>query len=96
LKSTRALDPQQCFVVRTLLMHEFRRVLLRDPQLPQQLLPKDWPGDTARQICRELYSVTQRAAEQYLTDVLETPDGPLPAAADYFYERFGGVLSRNT
>lgn len=95
LKSARSLDPEQCFVVRTLLMHEFRRVLLRDPQLPPQLLPNDWPGDVARQICREIYSVTQCAAEKYLMDVLETAEGPLPAAAAYFYERFGGVLSKN-
>jgi len=26
-----------------------------------------------------------------LTTVLETADGPLPQAADYFYERFGGI-----
>src|SRR5262249_25791531 len=31
----KAFDPQQCFVVRTLLIHEFRRVILHDPQLPQ-------------------------------------------------------------
>lgn len=93
LKSSAEIDPQQCFVVRTLLMHEFRRVLLRDPQLPQQLLPRDWPGETARRMCRELYSVTQCGAEQYLMDVLETIDGPLPAPAGYFFQRFGGALT---
>lgn len=86
-------DPEQCFVVRTLLMHEFRRVLLRDPQLPPQLLPRSWPGETARRMCRELYSVTQCGAEQYLADVLETVDGPLPPPADYFFRRFGGILN---
>ena len=95
LKSARSLDPEQSFVVRTLLMHEFRRVLLRDPQLPPQLLPQDWPGDTARLICRDIYTVTQCAAERYLMDVLETAEGPLPGAADYFYERFGGVLCKD-
>jgi len=95
LKATPAIDPEQCFVVRTLLMHEFRRVLLRDPQLPQQLLLKDWPGDTARLLCRDLYSVTQCGAEQYLMDVLETIEGPLPQPADYFFQRFGGVLSKD-
>ena len=93
LKTADAIDPEQCFVVRTLLMHEFRRVLLRDPQLPQQLLPKDWPGETARRLCRELYSVTQCGAERHLMDVLETIDGPLPQPAEYFFQRFGGVLS---
>ena len=42
-----ALDPQQCFVVRTLLIHAYRRVLLRDPLLPAELLPLDWPGAAA-------------------------------------------------
>src|SRR5207247_3496779 len=28
-----ALDPQHCFVVRSLLIHAFRRVTLHDPQL---------------------------------------------------------------
>ena len=95
LKSTSSLDPEQCFVVRTLLIHEYRRVLLRDPQLPQQLLPEDWPGDIARQLCRELYSITQCEAEHYLMDVLETSAGPLPEAEEYFYARFGGILTKD-
>ena len=95
LTAAEAIDPEQCFVVRTLLMHEFRRVLLRDPQLPQQLLPKDWPGEPARRMCRELYSATQCGAEQYLMDTLETIEGPLPLPAEYFFRRFGGVLSKD-
>ncbi|MFA6312690.1 MAG: phenylacetic acid degradation operon negative regulatory protein PaaX [Sterolibacterium sp.] len=95
LKTSRAIDPEQCFVVRTLLMHEFRRVLLRDPQLPQQLLPKDWPGEIARRMCRDLYSLTQCGAEQHLMDVLETVEGPLPQPANYFFQRFGGVLVKD-
>lgn len=95
LKTSRVIDPEQCFVVRTLLMHEFRRVLLRDPQLPPQLLPKDWPGETARRMCRDLYSLTQCGAEQHLMDVLETAEGPLPPPAEDFFRRFGGVLTKD-
>jgi phenylacetic acid degradation operon negative regulatory protein len=91
LKSARELDPEQCFVVRTLLMHEFRRTLLRDPQLPDQLLPHDWPGNAARQLCLELYVLTHKEAENHLMSVLETASGRLPEAAPYFYERFGGL-----
>ena len=91
LKSARDLDPEQCFVVRTLLMHEFRRTLLRDPQLPDQLLPRDWHGNIARQLCHELYVLTQKEAENHLMSVLETSSGRLPEAAPYFYERFGGL-----
>jgi phenylacetic acid degradation operon negative regulatory protein len=84
-------DPERSFVVRTLLIHEYRRVTLRDPQLPAELLPAGWSGAAARTLTRNLYALTQQAAEAHLRATLETPDGPLPAAAPYFYERFGGI-----
>ena len=95
LQRASALDPEQCFQVRTLLIHEFRRVQLRDPQLPKQLLAADWPGESARQLCRELYGVSQCGAEQHLMDILETQVGPLPEPAPYFFSRFGGTLSKD-
>ncbi|MDD5249513.1 MAG: phenylacetic acid degradation operon negative regulatory protein PaaX [Rhodocyclaceae bacterium] len=91
LRNAAALDPEQCFVIRTLLMHEFRRVQLRDPQLPRQLLASDWPGDTARAMCRDIYQLCQQHTEEHLMTVLETADGPLPRAAQSFYSRFGGI-----
>ncbi|MDK9726414.1 MAG: phenylacetic acid degradation operon negative regulatory protein PaaX [Sterolibacteriaceae bacterium MAG5] len=91
LKTVTNADPEQCFAVRTLLIHEFRRVLLRDPLLPQQLLPADWPGHAARQMCRDIYTLSQGPAEEHLLATLETAAGPLPPAAPYFYARFGGI-----
>lgn len=88
IKAARDLDPEQAFCVRTLLIHEFRRVQLRDPQLPRQLLPADWPGDSARQICSDLYTLVGPQSERHLTNVLETADGRLPDAAAYFQLRF--------
>jgi phenylacetic acid degradation operon negative regulatory protein len=83
--------PQQCFVVRTLLIHEFRRVSLHDPRLPAALLPADWPGPAAYLLCRNFYRRTHRCAEQHLAATLDTGRGSLPPAARYFYERFGGL-----
>jgi phenylacetic acid degradation operon negative regulatory protein len=91
LRGASALDPEQCFLVRTLLIHEFRRVQLRDPQLPRQLLPTGWPGDTARAMCRDIYELCQRKTEEHLMSTLETADGELPPADDRFYARFGGL-----
>ena len=91
MRSARRLDPEQCFVLRTLLMHEFRRVQLRDPQLPQQLLAADWPGHTARRLCQDIYRLIHSGAREHLMAVLETAQGPLPAPAPYFYTRFGGL-----
>jgi phenylacetic acid degradation operon negative regulatory protein len=91
LRAANSLDPEQCFLVQTLLMHHFRRALLHDPQLPEQLLPANWSGGVARQLCRDLYRITYPLAQQHLLSVCETANGPLPAAAPYFYERFGGL-----
>ena len=41
------LAPEQGFAVRTLLVHEWRKFLFRDPGLPDEVLPADWPGRRA-------------------------------------------------
>jgi phenylacetic acid degradation operon negative regulatory protein len=87
-----APDPEQCFVVRTLLIHEFRRVTLHDPQLPPAMLPARWHARDAYALCRDFYRLTYRFAEQHLAAMLETANGSLPPAAPYFYQRFGGLL----
>lgn len=92
LRGASILDPEQCFVIRTLLMHEFRRVQLRDPSLPRQLLPDDWPGHTARALCRDIYQLCWGKTEAHLMQMLETANGPLPRAAKSFHARFGGIV----
>ncbi len=84
--------PEQSFLVRTLLIHEYRRVLLRDPQLPAALLPLDWPGPAAFALCRDFYRLTHRAAERHLVATLEGARGALPPASADFYRRFGGLV----
>ena len=84
-------DPGQCFIVRTLLIHEFRRVTLHDPQLPAEMLPGRWHAHEAYALCRDFYRLTYRWAEQHLAATLETDGEPLPPAAAYFYARFGGL-----
>lgn len=85
------LDPETCFAVRTLLMHAYRRVLLRDPKLPDELLQANWPGTAARALCRNLYRLVQAPAEQHVMALLETADGSAPAAHLSYFKRFGGL-----
>ncbi len=91
LNAQRALDPGQAFAIRTLMIHEFRRVQLHDPQLPLELLPENWPGKTAYELCRQIYQTTSTAAEQYILEILRREDEQAPEAAAYFYQRFGGL-----
>jgi phenylacetic acid degradation operon negative regulatory protein len=91
LNTAGGLDPMTCFVVRTLLMHAYRRVLLRDPKLPDELLEANWPGTSARLLCRNLYKLIHASAEQHLMAELETADGAAPEAHPSYYTRFGGL-----
>ena len=84
-------DPEQCFVVRTLLIHAYRRVLLRDPLLPPALLPLDWPGAAAYALCRDFYRLTHRDAERHLAATLSEPGDKWPPGDDAFYRRFEGL-----
>jgi phenylacetic acid degradation operon negative regulatory protein len=93
-RSNGAHDPEQCFVVRTLLIHAYRRALLRDPQLPPALLPLDWPGAAAFALCRDFYRLTHRDAERHLMATLEGVDGALLPADAAFARRFGGLSGR--
>lgn len=85
-------EPETCFVLRALLIHEYRRIILRDPELPAELLSADWEGGSARVLCRNLYRRVAAAAERYVTSVLETADGPLPEPRPYYFRRFGGLV----
>jgi phenylacetic acid degradation operon negative regulatory protein len=91
LASHRDLDPQDGFLVRTLLIHEYRRLHLRDPLLPAQLLRADWPGAQAAALCRDIYSRVFEPSERHLTRVASRLAGPLPAAEASVMLRFGGI-----
>ncbi len=68
-------DDEQAFLLRMLLIHDYRRLLLRDPELPDALLPKDWSGRQARVLCKELYKQIEAASERYLDKTLCLADG---------------------
>jgi phenylacetic acid degradation operon negative regulatory protein len=78
---TASLQPLDALAARTLLIHEYRRVTLRDPRLPAGLLPADWPGAAARTLCVKLYRTLATASERWL-DTAENRSGPLPGGPD--------------
>jgi phenylacetic acid degradation operon negative regulatory protein len=86
-------DAAEPFVVRTLLIHEYRKIHLRDPLLPQSLLPAGWIGRDAYELCRRLYQHVFAAAEAFISAHAETLDGGLPPANEEAYARFGGIDS---
>ena len=75
------LPPLDSMAARVLLIHEYRRVVLRDPHLPFALLPSDWPGAAARCMCAVLYAALAQASETWL-DSTSNGSGPLPQGPD--------------
>lgn len=91
IKQHMNLTDQECHLARTLLIHEYRKIVLRDPQLPDLLLPADWEGYQARQLCRSLYQSLFVQAENWLDQHLENENGKLPKVDQSFFSRFGGL-----
>lgn len=82
------IDDQSAFLTRTLLIHDFRRLLLRDPELPEVLLQAKWPGHTARMVAKELYQRLLSPSENHLNYHLVLANGDIPAASNLVSHRF--------
>ena len=80
LQHAASLNPAEAFFVRTLLIHEYRKVLLRDPNLPQAMLPTGWSGQPARLLCETLYNKLFSRSEAFLLAHVQTLDGKLAKA----------------
>lgn len=92
VSAQRALNsPQTAFILRTLLLHEYRKIHLRDPLLPVSLLPADWVGIDAQKLCHSLYAKVFPASERYLSATVQTLSGNLPAPSAEIFQRFGGL-----
>jgi phenylacetic acid degradation operon negative regulatory protein len=76
------LSDADAFTARILLIHHYRRVVLRDPLLPSALLSADWPGRAARKLCGEIYRGLLPASERWLDANASNENGPLPKAGD--------------
>jgi len=84
--------PAQAFAIRTLLVHAYRRVRLRDPQLPREVLADDWPGAEAYALSRAIHRATHDAAEAHLeaTAALDVDD--LPGIGIAYARRFADAV----
>lgn len=82
------LKDEDAFLVRLLLIHDYRRLLLRDPELPDVLVPIAWPGQTARVLCKAIYRHLRAPSERYLDLCLRTADGSSPPLDVALAERF--------
>ena len=85
------LTPEQSFWLRTLMVHDYRRILLRDPGFPDVVLPTGWFGFAAYELIRRTYKILAPSSVQYICGKLENAEGPMPAPGRRFYRRFDGL-----
>jgi len=72
---------QDALTLRILLVHEFRRAVLRDPALPLELRPAGWVGGPARTLCGAVYRGLLPASGRWLDLHGRAFDRPLPPAS---------------
>jgi phenylacetic acid degradation operon negative regulatory protein len=89
-----APDPERAFLLRTLLIHDYRRILLRDPELPIDMLPNDWAGFDAHNVTADIYKCIGAGSATWFSDTMENASGSLPAADPIFFKRYGGIPER--
>ncbi|MBV1895314.1 MAG: GntR family transcriptional regulator [Rhodobacteraceae bacterium] len=83
-------DPLDAAAARLLLIHRWRRIVLRYPELPHELMPIDSPLRDPRGAVATVYKRIAPATESWLgTDGFGLE--PMPLADCGFAERFGGV-----
>ena len=86
-----AVDPESAFLAQTLLIHAYRRIVLREPELPAGLWPPGWVGDAAFEVAARAYHALAAPAEAHLLAVCEAGGAPLLPLDPEYADRYAGV-----
>ena len=78
LGAGRKLMGLDALAMRVLVIHCFRRIVLRDPMIPAPYLPEGWPGIAARETAAGIWRTLFRASEAWLDANAASAYGPLP------------------
>ena len=71
LKNGGTIEPSECFTERFKLIHEYRRLPYFDPDLPEELLPKNWLRSQASEMFYEYHDLLAEKANEYFDSVLK-------------------------
>ena len=79
------------FALRSLAVHAYRRLVVKDPDLPPDMLPGDWAAPRARQAFADVWHALQPAADAFTSSVIERCDGVSLPTGDLYPDRFPPV-----
>jgi phenylacetic acid degradation operon negative regulatory protein len=85
------LEPESAFLTQTLLIHAYRRIVLREPDLPAGLWPSGWVGDAAYDLAARCYHALAGPAEAHLLAVCDAGGAPLLPLDPEYADRYAGA-----
>jgi phenylacetic acid degradation operon negative regulatory protein len=89
------VDGQTAFLTRTLLVHAYRRIVLREPELPGELWPPAWPGETAYEVAACCYHALAAGADAHLARICDIAGAALPAIDRAYAGRYPPAADRH-
>lgn len=87
LERSGAMRGIDAMAARILLIHDWRRIVLRDPGLPAALLPRDWPGEKARNLTAAIYAHLREPSDAWL----DAAGLPAPQEKSGYDSRFSRI-----
>jgi len=88
LENNNEISEQQCFLLRIMLIHEYRRILLQDHELPQNMLPENWVGFYANSLVKKLYAKLAKPSTRFIVNNMQNVDGLITKPNNSFNKRF--------
>lgn len=79
--SNSSKDGRQALVERTRITDDFRRFPFRDPELPQELQPKDWSGPAAFSLFGRVHKQLEPPARKFVEKVIGRS---VPAVSEHY------------
>ncbi|NOR20251.1 MAG: phenylacetic acid degradation operon negative regulatory protein PaaX, partial [Xanthomonadales bacterium] len=88
LSGTKEPSAHAIFLLRIMLVHEYRRILLKDPELPAVMLPADWEGHAAQSLCGDIYRQIAIPTNKWVSSTLLNADGNMKGSVVSLRNRF--------
>ena len=88
LQAENQVSGHNLFLLRVMLIHEYRRILLHDPALPATMMPSDWEGIAAQTLAGDIYRLVAAPSVSWVNRELANANGALKGGTDLLEKRF--------
>lgn len=88
MRENRSPTGHSLLLLRVLMLQEYRRILLNDPELPVAMLPADWEGYAAQSLVGEIYREITGQSASWVNRELLNADGKLKGGRNLLKTRF--------